>query len=53
MATSTELAVRLSEASVRKQWDVYSTFDWPETIDPAAGWSMSPELISIYGTPVW
>ena len=37
MATSAELAVRLSDASVRKQWDVYSTFDWPEAIAPEAG----------------
>ena len=53
MATSAELAVRLSDASVRKQWDVYAAFDWPESIEPEAGWSMSPELISIYGTEAW
>jgi hypothetical protein len=53
MATSAELAVRLSDASVRKQWDVYSAFEWPESIDPEAGWSMSPELVSIYGTDAW
>lgn len=53
MATAAELAVRLSDASVRKQWDVYSAFDWPEAIDPEAGWSMSPELVSIHGTEAW
>lgn len=53
MATAAELAVRLSDASVRKQWDVYSAFDWPERIDPEAGWCMSPELVSIHGTEAW
>ena len=53
MATAIELAPRLSEASVRKAWDVYSAFDWPESLEPAAHWYMSPELISIYGTTVW
>ncbi len=53
MANSTELAPRLSDASVRKIWDVYSAFDWPESLDPEAEWYMSPELISIYGTEVY
>ena len=53
MATAAELAPRLSDASIRKAWDVYSAFDWPERLDPAADWYMSPELISIHGTPVW
>ena len=50
--TSTELAPKLSTASIRKAWDVYSAFDWPETL-PEDAWYMSPELISIYGTPYW
>lgn len=50
MASAAELAGRLSEASVRKQWDVYAAFDWPEKLEPEAHWYMSPELISIYGT---
>jgi len=53
MATAVELAPRLTEASRRKLWDVHSAFDWPETLDPEAGWYMSPELISIYGTEAW
>lgn len=53
MATAAELAPRLSDASVRKSWDVYSAFDWPESLSPEAHWYMSPELISIHGTPVW
>lgn len=53
MTASAELATRLSQASVRKSWDVYSAFDWPEKLDPEAEWFMSPELISIYGTELW
>ncbi len=50
--TSTELAPKLSTASIRKQWDVYSAFDWPETL-PEDAWYMSPELISLYGTEAY
>jgi hypothetical protein len=53
MATAAELAVRLSDASVRKAWDVYSAFDWPESLEPDAAWYMAPELVSIYGTDTW
>lgn len=53
MATALELAPRLSDASVRKAWDVYSAFDWPESLEPESEWFMSPELISIHGTPVY
>ncbi|MEQ9002899.1 MAG: diiron oxygenase, partial [Pseudomonadales bacterium] len=31
-------------------WDVYSAFNWPDTL-PEDAWYMSPELISLYGTP--
>ena len=47
--TSTELAPKLSAASIRKNWDVYSAFDWPDEL-PEDAWYMSPELISLYGT---
>lgn len=47
--TSTELAPKLSAASIKKSWDVYSAFDWPDEL-PEDAWYMSPELISIYGT---
>jgi hypothetical protein len=50
--TARALAARLSTASVKKTWDVYSAFDWPEKIDPSA-WCMAPELISLYGTSAW
>jgi len=48
--TSTELARKLSTASIRKTWDVYSAFDWPESL-PDDAWYMSPEQMSLYGTP--
>ena len=47
---TTELAKKLSTASIRKSWDVYSAFDWPESL-PDDVWCMSPELMSLYGTP--
>ena len=49
---ATDLAARLSVASVKKTWDVYTAFDWPEKLDPEL-YCMPPELISLYGTPAW
>jgi hypothetical protein len=43
------LAVRLSGAS---QNTVPAPIEWPDTIDTNQ-WFMSPELISLYGTPLW
>jgi len=50
--TASDLAHRLSIASVKKAWDVYTAFDWPETLDPDL-WCMPPELISLHGTSAW
>lgn len=52
MEQTSALAEQLIKASRRETWDVYTYFDWPETI-PADAWAMSPELVSIYGTPAW
>lgn len=52
MESASQLASRLSRASIKKAWDVYSAFSWPESLDPNV-WSMSPELISIHGTELW
>jgi hypothetical protein len=52
METASELATRLTKASRKKLWDVYNTFNWPEALE-ANVWYMPPELISIYGTPVY
>lgn len=51
--TASELAERLSRASVKKFWNVYRDIAWPESVDPEAEWHMSPELVSLYGTKVW
>ena len=50
--SSTELAPKLSNASIKKAWDVYSAFDWPDSL-PEDNWYMSPELISLYGTDIY
>lgn len=50
--TSYDLAPRLSTASIRTAWDVYSAFDWPDKL-PEDAWCMSPELMSLYGTDVY
>jgi para-aminobenzoate N-oxygenase AurF len=50
--TAAELATRLTGASRRKAWDVYSAFNWPVALE-SDRWCMPPELISIHGTPVY
>ncbi len=52
METASALATRLTGASRRKAWDVHSSFAWPAALD-AKLWCMPPELISLYGTPVY
>jgi len=52
LETATELATRLTGASRRKAWDVYSAFNWTASLE-AGRWCMPPELISIYGTPAY
>ena len=51
--SATELAVRLSRASVKKLWNVFGDIDWPEAVAPEAEWFMSPELVSLHGTTTW
>lgn len=41
---------KLCEASKKEYANPYSDMEWPEALD-GEGWFMSPELISIYGTP--
>ena len=52
LESASELAVRLSRASVAKLWNVYDAIDWPERLDPGR-WSMPPELVSLFGTESW
>lgn len=49
---SAVLAAQLTKASRKQFWDVYSYFNWPDSL-PEDVWMMSPELISIYGTDTW
>jgi hypothetical protein len=51
--SASELAGRLSRASIKKFWNVYAAIDWPDGVEPEAEWFMSPELVSIYGTETW
>jgi hypothetical protein len=50
--TAAKLASRLTGASRRKLWDVYSAIDWPASLDSSL-WYMPPDLISVYGTPLY
>ena len=52
MEPSSELAVRLTRASRKKFWDVYSAFSWPDALTEGA-WAMPPELLSLYGTAAY
>ena len=45
-------AERLTRASEKFFYDVTTKLSWPERLDPDA-WGMAPELISLYGTPIW
>lgn len=45
-------AARLSAASRRSYQNPYVGIEWPESLDRDQ-WFTSPELISLYGTPMW
>jgi P-aminobenzoate N-oxygenase AurF len=46
-------ASRLSRLSQRSYQNPYQAVDWPERVDPERDWFSSPELVSLYATPVW
>lgn len=46
------VAIRLSERSAEAAANPRMTLAWPAQM-PAETWCMSPELISIFGTPAW
>jgi len=52
MRTTEEVARKLTRASQKFFYDVTTKLVWPETLD-ASEWTMSPELVSLYGTDVW
>jgi len=51
--SAADLAERLSKLSVQRAWNPYTSFDWPERLEPEAEYFMSPELISLYGTDLF
>ncbi len=52
MQTTEDVARKLTRASEKFFYDVATKIEWPETLD-ASVWTMSPELVSLYGTEVW
>jgi hypothetical protein len=53
IASLTDTAARLSHLSQRSYQNPYAVLDWPRTVDPEEQWFSSPELLSLYGTPLW
>ena len=47
-----ETAQRLTRASEKFFYDVTTKLSWPDALDPSQ-WAMAPELVSLYGTPLW
>jgi hypothetical protein len=52
MDTVTETARRLSGLSRRHFRNAHEAVEWPDDMDRDQ-WFVSPELISVYGTPTW
>jgi hypothetical protein len=52
MQTTENIARKLTRASEKFFYDVATKIEWPETVD-ASEWTMSPELVSLYGTETW
>jgi hypothetical protein len=46
-------AARLNRLAQRSFENPYTSVVWPETVDPEREWFSSPELLSLYRTPVW
>jgi hypothetical protein len=44
---------RLGRASRTSYQNPYQAIEWPDTIEPEQSWCTSPELSSLYGTPMW
>jgi hypothetical protein len=53
LSTLTDTSARLSRLSQNAYQNPYETVAWPTTVDPAADWFSSPELLSLYGTEYW
>lgn len=48
----TQVLAKLCAASRADFSNPYADFEWPEAFDFAT-WAMSPELVSLHGTPAW
>ena len=48
-----DTAARLSHLSQRSYQNPYTAVAWPDAVDPERDWFSSPELLSVYGTPLW
>lgn len=53
IASLQQTSERLSRLSERSYQNPYTAVDWPASVDPEREWFSSPELVSVYGTPVW
>jgi hypothetical protein len=53
IASLTDTAARLSHLSQRSYQNPYTVLDWPAAVEPEQEWFSSPELLSLYGTPLW
>jgi len=47
-----QVARKMTKASKKFFYDPSTKLDWPDRID-ATEWAMSPELVSLHGTPLW
>lgn len=47
-----DVAQKLTRASQKFFYDVTTKLEWPDALPPDQ-WAMAPELISLYGTPIW
>ena len=52
MTQIAEVAQKMTRASKKFFYDPSTKLDWPERLD-ASEWTMSPELVSLYGTELW
>lgn len=52
MATLAELTTRLCRVSREQFIDPFSRLEWPASLERDQ-WFMSPELVSLFGTPEW
>jgi para-aminobenzoate N-oxygenase AurF len=53
LGSLSETVDRLSELSERGYQNPYKAVEWPDSLDPEGGWYSSPELLSLYGTPMF